>query len=191
MAGTSQATPHVTGTVALMQSARVGAGLPLLTPAQVLSILKSTARVPKVAPDPSKTFGAGILDAGAAVAAAATFDGDVPPPVPDQAKVLTNGVMLASQSGSAGASTVYKLDVPAGALALTLRTLGGSGNVSLYVKVGSAGSATDYAFKSAPTTGTSKSVSISRPALATYYVTVVGDSAYSDVTVLGTFTVPK
>ena len=192
MAGTSQATPHVAGTVALMQSARLGAGLPLLTPAQVLGILKSTARVPKVAPDPSKTFGAGILDAGAAVTAAVDSGGNVPPPpTPDHATVLSNSVMLVGQSGSAGASTVYKLDVPVGALALTLRTLGGSGNVSLYVKVGSAGSATDYVFKSAPTTGTSKSVSISRPVVATYYVTVVGDSAYSGVTVLGTFTVPK
>ena len=191
MAGTSQATPHVTGTVALMQSARVGAGLRLLTPAEVLSILKSTARVPKVTADPVKTFGAGILDAGAAVTAAATFGTDVPPPTPDKSVVLTNGVMLAGQSGAAGASTVYKLDVPTGALALTLRTLGGTGNVSLYVKVGSAGSATDYAFKSAAGTGTSKSVSISRPVVGTYYITIVGDSAYSGVTALGMFTVPK
>ena len=191
MAGTSQATPHVTGTVALMQSARVGAGLRLLTPAEVLSILKSTARVPKVTAAPAQTFGAGILDAGAAVALAATFGSDVPPPAPDKSVVLTNSVMLAGQSGAAGDSTVYKLDVPAGALALTLRTLGGTGNVSLYVKVGSAGSATDYAFKSAAGTGTSKSVSISRPVVGTYYITIVGDSAYSGVTALGTFTVPK
>ena len=191
MAGTSQATPHVTGTVALMQSARVGAGLPLLTPAQVLGILKSTARVPKVAPDTAKTFGAGILDAGAAVAAAATYGTSVPPPVGDPAIALSKGVMLSGQSGSAGASTVYKLDVPAGALALTLRTLGGTGNLSVYVKVGSAGSATDYTFKSTPGEGTSKSVSISRPVTATYYVTVVGSPAYSAVTVLGTYTALK
>jgi serine protease len=191
MAGTSQATPHVTGTVALMQSARIGAGLPLLTPKQVLGILKSTARAPKVAPAKAKTFGAGILDAGAAVAAAATYGIDVPPPVGDTATLLTNRVMLTGQSGSAGASAVYKLDVPTGALALTLRTLQGNGNLSVYVKVGSAGSATNYDFKSASSAGTTKSVAISRPRAATYYVTVVGDSAYSGVTILGTFTVPK
>jgi len=192
MAGTSQATPHVTGTVALMQSARVGAGLRLLTPAEVVSILKSTARVPKITAAPAKTFGAGILDAGAAVTAAASYGNDVPPPpVPGPVVVLTNGVVLTGQSGAAGAIRVYKLDVPTGALALTLRTLGGTGNVSIYVKLGSAGSATDYAFKSAPATGTSKSVSIPRPQVASYFVTVVGDSAYSGVTVLGTFTVPK
>jgi serine protease len=173
-----------------MQSARIGAGLPLLTPKQVLGILKSTARAPKVAPAKAKTFGAGILDAGAAVAAAATYGIDVPPPVGDKATLLTNRVMLTGQSGSAG-SAVYKLDVPTGALALTLRTLQGNGNLSVYVKVGSAGSATNYDFKSASSAGTTKSVAISRPRAATYYVTVVGDSAYSGVTILGTFTVPK
>ena len=179
MAGTSQATPHVTGAIALMQSARVKAGLPMLTPTQVLGILKSTAHLPKVAPDTSKTFGAGILDAGAAVAAAATYG------------VLSNGVKLTGQSGAAGASAVYKFSVPAGARALVLRTLGGTGNVSIYVKVGSAGSPTDYNFKSDPDDGTSKSVSISRPVAAAYYVTLVGDSAYSGVTVLGSYTVTQ
>jgi len=179
MAGTSQATPHVTGAIALMQSARVKAGLPMLTPAQVLGILKSTAHLPKVAPDTSKTFGAGILDAGAAVAAAATYG------------VLSNGVKLTGQSGAAGASAVYKFSVPAGARALVLRTLGGTGNVSIYVKVGSAGSPTDYNVKSDPDDGTSKSVSISRPVAAAYYVTLVGDSAYSGVTVLGSYTVTQ
>ncbi|MGP1664713.1 MAG: S8 family serine peptidase, partial [Rhodanobacter sp.] len=42
-AGTSQATPHVAGVVALMQSARLAAGQHLLTPAEVLAILQRTA----------------------------------------------------------------------------------------------------------------------------------------------------
>ena len=196
MAGTSQATPHVTGTVALMQSARIAAGLPLLTPVQVRSILQSTARVPNVVPDSAKTFGAGILDAGAAVAAAATYGtgdngggdggGNQDTTIP-----LTNGVVLANQSGATGSSTVYKLDVPAGALALTLRTLGGTGNVSVYVKAGSVGSATNYDFKSATSTGNTESVAISRPVAATYYVTVAGEAAYTGVSVVGSYVAPK
>ena len=195
MAGTSQATPHVTAAVALMQSARISAGLPLLKPAEVLSILKSTARVPNVTPDAAKTFGAGILDAGAAVTAAATYGtdngGGGDGGNQDTTIPLSNGVVLANQSGAAGSSTVYTLDVPAGALALTLRTLGGTGNVSIYVKAGSAASATNYDFKSAAGTGTAKSVAISRPVAATYYVTVVGDAAYSGVSVSGNFVAPK
>lgn len=189
MAGTSQATPHVTGTVALMQSARLAAGRRLLTPAEVKSILQSTAHAPNVAPDPAKTFGAGILDAGAAVAAAAAYGtggGNQ-----DTSTPLSNGAMLTDQSGATGASTVYKLDVPAGALALTLRTLGGTGDVSIYVKAGSPGSATNYDFKSVHAGSNSESVAIARPSAATYYLTVVGEAAYTGVTVLGSYSAPK
>src|SRR3546814_871577 len=48
MAGTSQAAPHVSGVVALMQGARADAGLPALTPDEVLSIIQTTAHAPSV-----------------------------------------------------------------------------------------------------------------------------------------------
>ena len=63
--------------------------------------------------------------------------------------------------------------------------------MSIYVKAGSVASATNYDFKSAAGTGTAKSVAISRPVDATYYVTVVGDAAYSGVSVSGNFVAPK
>ena len=61
--GTSMATPHVSGVVALMQSY---ASTPK-TPAQIESILKSTARAFPTAP--SQPIGAGIVNAYAAVQA--------------------------------------------------------------------------------------------------------------------------
>jgi serine protease len=64
--GTSMAAPHVSGTVALMQSARVN------TPALVEAILKKTARPLPVACSTS-LCGAGIIDAAAAVRAASTM----------------------------------------------------------------------------------------------------------------------
>lgn len=67
MAGTSMASPHVAATVALMQSV---ASTPL-TPAQVESILKSTLRAFPGSND--KAIGNGIVDAAAAVSAAATY----------------------------------------------------------------------------------------------------------------------
>jgi serine protease len=62
MAGTSQATPHVAGVIALMMAVN-----PKLTSAQVRSILIKTARP---APANCPGCGAGIVDAAAAVKAA-------------------------------------------------------------------------------------------------------------------------
>ncbi|HEY5613706.1 MAG TPA: S8 family peptidase [Lysobacter sp.] len=67
MAGTSMASPHVAGTVALMQAVRTTP----LTPAQVEAILKSTLRAFPGSND--KPIGNGIVDAAAAVSAAATY----------------------------------------------------------------------------------------------------------------------
>lgn len=100
---------------------------------------------------------------------------------------LTQGMTLPAQSGKAGASKVYTLEVPVGSLALSLRTSGGSGDVSLYVKVGSAATATDYAYKSTRAGSNTETVMIARPAAGTYYMTVVGEKDYSGVTVLGNF----
>ncbi len=66
--GTSMATPHVAGVASLMLSAN-----PSLSPAQVLDILRNTATpFPDGAcdADATKTCGAGIVNAGAAVALA-------------------------------------------------------------------------------------------------------------------------
>ncbi len=188
MAGTSQATPHVSGIVALMQSARLAANLPLLSPDEVLDVLQSTAMAPKVAPAADRPIGAGIVDASAAVARAVAGGGG--PGEPPPAIELGNGVALAGQSGKAGASTVYKLEVPAGALGLSLRTMGGQGDVALYVKRNAPASADSYDFKSVHP-GNSESVVITRPAAGTYYLTVTGTAAWSGVTVLGNFTAPR
>jgi serine protease len=74
-AGTSQAAPHVSGTVALMQSARKALHLPLLKPGQVLDVLESTAQQPMIRAKGKYSIGAGIVDSAAAVEAAVNFQG--------------------------------------------------------------------------------------------------------------------
>lgn len=185
MAGTSQATPHVTGTVALVVGALQAADLPALTPGDIKSLLTSTARAFPSTPD--QTIGAGIVDAYAAVnkAVGGGDDGGG-----DGAATLINGVALTGLSGAAGDTRLYKLDVPAGALGLVLRTFGGSGDVSLYVGNGVVPTADSHDY-AAVHTGNNESVVVTHPATSTYYLLVVGAKAFSNVAVQATYTAPK
>lgn len=77
--GTSMATPHVAAVVALVQAAATAAGGNPRTPAQIESLLKSTAKPFPTTPD--KPIGAGIVDAAAAVNAVAGSGGSNLAPV--------------------------------------------------------------------------------------------------------------
>lgn len=180
MIGTSMASPHVAGIVALMQAAAVGAGRDPLTPAQVKNILRSTAMPFVVVPPSNQSMGAGIANAAAAVAAAME---DIPE---DQSELLANRVALTNQSGAAGDIRTYRLVVPAGATALNLRTYGGTGNVSLYVARDRTATSSDFDRKSAKA-GNAEAVTITNPAAGTYYMTVIGETEFAAVTVLGVF----
>ncbi len=178
--GTSQASPHVAGTVALMQSARVAAGKAVLTPAEVKTMLRNTAKPFTVLPPLAKPQGPGILDAAAAVFAATQ---DIPA---DTSTLLTNRVALAGQSGTSGEAVVYKIVVPAGKTSVNLRTYGGTGDVSLYVARDRVPTASSYDRKSVKS-GNSETVVITSPAAGTYYMTVVGETAFANVSVLALY----
>jgi serine protease len=183
MAGTSQATPHVAGTVALMLGAARVAGRPVPNADTVLSMLRSSARGFPTAP--LKPIGAGIVDAYAAVAAAAGID------LPPDTTMLTRGVTLGNQSAPGGGSKVYTIVVPAGAKALNLRTSGGTGNATLYVRAGQApkadGSDATYVSSHA---GNAEAVVIPTPAATTYFLRATALDAYSGLSVLATYVGP-
>lgn len=84
--GTSMATPHVAGVVALMQSRRIAQGRALMTPAEVESTLKSTAYA--LAGACTGGCGAGIVNARAAVDSAG--GGVTPPPPPPSRQTYAN-----------------------------------------------------------------------------------------------------
>lgn len=99
---------------------------------------------------------------------------------------LANGVPLTGMSGAAGEQLVFALEVPDGALALNLRSYGGSGDVSMYVQFGEPGDADSYDAKSTRA-GNTETVVIGRPQAGTYYVTLVGEQAFDGVNVRGSF----
>ncbi len=187
MAGTSQATPHVSGTVALVISAVREAGLPTLTPAAMRNLLMSTARAFPTAP--SRPSGSGIVDAYAAVNHAIGGD-DGGGDNNDGAATLTNGLALSGLAGETGESKLYKLKVPAGARGLVLRTFGGSGDVSLYVSQGTIPTVASHDYVVAHV-GNNESVVITHPASGTCYVLVMGVKSFSKVSVQATYVAAK
>jgi serine protease len=131
--GTSMATPHVVGVVALMLSAK-----PTLTPDQVLSILQSTARP---FPATCSQCGSGIVDALAAVNAA--IGGSTPPPGTNE--VEPNNSRSAAQAIGTANTTVngtlssssdtdyYSVSLPAGRTLTATLTPNTSSDYDLYI----------------------------------------------------------
>ncbi|GLQ95767.1 S8 family peptidase [Dyella mobilis] len=188
-AGTSQATPHVAGTVALMLSAAQAAGLTEPTPAQIKQMLVDSARPFPVSED--HPIGAGIVDAAAAVNAALGNDGGTTPP--PTSIVLTNGMIVPDQSTNDGASILYSINVPSGATTLNIRSMGGSGDLTLYVKAGAVpnadGGNADFT-SSKP--GSNQAVVIPKPQATTYYVLLSGKNSigFDQVSMLAAYNAP-
>ncbi|EKE76739.1 M4 family metallopeptidase [Gallaecimonas xiamenensis] len=109
--------------------------------------------------------------------------GSTPPP---EGGELTNGVPETGISGASGSEQFWTLDVPAGASNLVFNTSGGSGDADLYVRFGSAPTSSSYdcrPYKS----GNSESCSFSAPQSGTYHVMLRGYSAYSGLTLTGSY----
>ncbi|QNK03204.1 S8 family serine peptidase [Dyella telluris] len=180
MAGTSQATPHVAGVVALMIEAVKAAGLPALAPVQIEEALVNSVRPFPLAM--AHPLGAGVVDANAAVQAAVSA-AMTAAPVP-----LANGKAVAI-SGNAGTSLLYAVTVPANATNLAIRTVGGTGDVSLYVKQGvpvmlSGGNAD---FTSAKPNTNNEAVTQTAPVADTWYVRVNGVKAFANVQLVASY----
>lgn len=179
MQGTSMAAPHVAAIAALVQSASIKAGRGVLTPDEVRDILVRSVRPFPAAPPAGKPMGAGIADAYRAVQLALGNE------LPAQPKLaLQPNVRLDAQSGVAGQTIVYSLDVPGGTRTLNLRTLGGSGNISLYASRNKDAVPETAEYRSNKP-GTAEAIVISHPASGIWYVHVVGDTDFHDVSVLG------
>jgi serine protease len=185
LAGTSQATPHVTAAVAMVQAGLITTGLDPLAPASLKKLMAASARMfPVTQPHP---LGTGILDIAAALRLAGA--GAAPDPA---AAPLASGKVTTGATATAGGSATYRITVPYGSTNASLRTLGGSGSLKLLVKRGSIpaadGSDADIV---AARAGTTQVVVLPADAAGIYYARLVAAPAFSNVSLLGAFTAAK
>ncbi|MEO3864319.1 S8 family serine peptidase [Rheinheimera fenheensis] len=188
MSGTSMASPHVAGVAALVWS-----HYPQCTNTQIRSALAATAEdLGSEGRDTS--YGFGLVQAKAAVDYLAQYgcagdDDDTPPPPPPTGTELVNGETVSALSGAAGDELLFTLNVPEGASNLSFVMNGGTGDADLYVKFGAEPTASDwdcrpYLF------GNNESCPIDPAQAGTYFVKLIGYTAFADVNLTGSFVAP-
>lgn len=188
-AGTSMASPHVAGVVALIQSASSSPK----TPAEVKKIIENTAYANGGFPGGCSyalPCGTGIVDATAAVRVANGTDplpSDPPAaPPPPPALELTNGVTVTGITVGASGEIKYQLTVPNGATNLLFALYGGTGDADIYVKRGTP--PTTSSFDCRPFSfGNNETCFFPAPASGVWYVTIRGFSAATGVALYPSF----
>ncbi|WP_100657291.1 S8 family serine peptidase [Alteromonas flava] len=184
--GTSMATPHVAAVAALAWSNNLSC-----TAAEVRTALKATAIDLDVAGRDDRT-GFGMVQAKAAsdyLAAncGGSTGGGGGTGGPD---ALENGVAKTSLTGAANDELSYTFEVPAGATDLTFDMSGGTGDADLYVKFGSEPTTSSYDCRPYAS-GNNESCPVTSAQAGTYYVKVIGYSAFSGVNLVASFTEPS
>jgi serine protease len=179
--GTSMATPHVAGVAALAWSNN-----PDCSATEVRNALKSTAIDLDVPGRDDKT-GFGLVQAKATSDLLGSTCGSTTTPPPTGDGELQNGVAETGLSANRNGELDFTLQVPAGATDLTFDMAGGSGDADLYVKFGSAPTTSSYDCRPY-VGGNTESCPIANTQTGTYYVKVIGYSAFSGVSLTGSFT---
>ena len=100
--------------------------------------------------------------------------------------VLQNGVPVTGISGASGSQQFWTINVPAGASNLQIRTSGGTGDADLYVRFGSAPTTTTYNCRPYQT-GNTETCTFAAPSAGTYHVMLRGYSAFSGVSLVGSY----
>ncbi len=106
---------------------------------------------------------------------------------PPAGNTLTNGVPVTGISGAASSERTWTLAVPAGASNLKFVTAGGTGDVDMFVKFGSAPTTTSYDCRPY-LGGNAETCTIATAQAGTYHVLLRGYSAYTGVSLTGSFT---
>ena len=100
--------------------------------------------------------------------------------------VLSSGVPVTGISGAAGSQQFWTINVPAGATNLVIGTAGGTGDADLYVRFGSAPTTTTYNCRPYQS-GNNETCTFAAPSAGTYHVMVRGYSAFSGLSLTGSY----
>jgi serine protease len=188
-AGTSMASPHVAGIVALMQSASATPK----TPAQIKQIIENTAYANGGFPTGcsfASPCGAGVVDARAAVAVASGAE-PLPPnppaaPPPAPATEIFNGQTITPIDVPRNDWVRYELIVPNGGTNLLFAMYGGTGDADMYVRYGN--EPTTTAFDCRPFSfGNNETCFFPAPRAGKWYVYLRGFSAATGVSLYTSF----
>ena len=185
MSGTSMASPHVAGVATLVWSHH-----PSCTAQQIRTVLNATAEDLGDSGRDVK-FGYGLVQTKAAVdyitANGCDGSGSGGGGGGNTGNQLENGVAATGVSAAKDAQVAYTLEVPAGATDLKFVMTGGSGDADMYVKFGSEATTSSYdcrPYKS----GNEETCTITSIQAGTYHVMLNGYSAFSGVSLTGSFT---
>ena len=99
--------------------------------------------------------------------------------------LLTSGAAVTNISGAEGSEKLYRIAVPAGAAALSIVTSGGTGDMDLFVRHGSAPTDGEADCESAGGSN-SEACTIDAPATGDWYIMLYGYEAYSGVSLTAT-----
>jgi Bacterial pre-peptidase C-terminal domain len=109
-----------------------------------------------------------------------------PPASSGTGNVLQNGVPVSGISGAHASQQFWTMSVPSGASNLQFQIAGGTGDADLYVRFGSAPTTSTYDCR--PFAGDSnETCSFPSPSVGTWHVMLVGDGAYSGLTLTGSY----
>nr|WP_263316930.1 proprotein convertase P-domain-containing protein [Lysobacter psychrotolerans] len=101
--------------------------------------------------------------------------------------VLTNGVPVTGIGGAVGSEQFWTMDVPAGASNLRFVTSGGTGDGDLYVKYGAA--PTTASFDCRPyLSGNAETCAMPAATVGTWHVMIRGYTAFSGMSLTGSYT---
>lgn len=100
--------------------------------------------------------------------------------------VLQNGVPVTGISGATGNQQFWTMAVPAGASNLQFQISGGTGDADLYVRFGSAPTTSTYNCRPF-LGGNNETCTFAAPSVGTWHVMLNGFSAYSGVTLVGSY----